>query len=71
MLPKPGRLSYSNMVGRGESQVHALPSLPVTSIDRLPVGDGKVGPLTDRLWQDYFDLVRARTSDHPERRTLI
>ncbi|MCY4478210.1 MAG: hypothetical protein OXC70_09525 [Gammaproteobacteria bacterium] len=51
--------------------MHALPSLPVTSIDRLPVGDGKVGPLTDRLWQDYFDLVRARTSDHPERRTLI
>ena len=45
--------------------------LPVTSIDRLPVGNGKVGPLTDRLRQDYFDLVRARTSDHPEWRTLI
>ena len=45
--------------------------LPVTAIDRLPVGDGKVGPLTDRLRQDYFDLVRGRVSDHPEWRTLI
>ncbi len=45
--------------------------LPVTAIDRLPVGDGKVGPLTDRLRRDYFDLVRGRLSDHPEWRTLI
>lgn len=45
--------------------------LPVTSIDRLPVGDGKVGPLTERLRRDYFDLVRGRISDHPEWRTVI
>ena len=45
--------------------------LPVTAIDRLPVGDGKVGPLTERLRRDYFDLVRGRISDHPEWRTII
>ena len=45
--------------------------LPVTAIDRLPVGDGKVGSLTDRLRQDYFDLVRGALSDHPEWRTLV
>lgn len=45
--------------------------LPVTAIDRLPVGDGKVGPLTERLRQDYFDLVRGKVSDHPEWRTVI
>ena len=45
--------------------------LPVTAIDRLPVGDGKVGSLTDRLRQDYFDLVRGALPDHPEWRTLV
>lgn len=45
--------------------------LPVTSIDRLPVGDGKVGSLTDRLRRDYFELVRSKSSDHPEWQTLI
>lgn len=45
--------------------------LPVTAIDRLPVGDGKVGPLTERLRRDYFDLVRGKVSDHPEWRTVI
>ena len=45
--------------------------LPVTAIDRLPVGDGEIGPLTRRLRQDYFDLVRGRVSDHPEWRTLV
>ncbi len=45
--------------------------LPVTAIDRLPVGDGEIGPLTDRLRQDYFDLVRGVIPDHAEWRTLI
>ena len=45
--------------------------LPVTAIDRLPVGDGEIGLLTRRLRQDYFDLVRGRVSDHPEWRTLV
>ena len=45
--------------------------LPVTAIDRLPVGDGEVGPLTGRLRKDYFDLVRGELADHPEWRTLV
>ena len=45
--------------------------LPVTSIDRLPVGDGTVGPLTRRIREDYFGIVRGLVPDHPEWRTLI
>ena len=45
--------------------------LPVTAIDKLPVGDGGVGPLTDKLRQDYFDIVRGVSDVHPEWRTLI
>jgi len=45
--------------------------LPVTSIDRLPVGDGVVGPLTSQLRQDYFDIVRGVSEEHPEWRTVI
>jgi len=45
--------------------------LPVTAIDRLPVGSGKVGPITSQLRQDSFDIVRGLNPDHPEWRTLI
>jgi len=45
--------------------------LPVTSIDKLPVGNGKVGPITQQLSQDYFGIVRGSIPDHPEWRTLI
>jgi branched-chain amino acid aminotransferase len=45
--------------------------VPVASIDRLPVGDGSVGPLTRRLRQRYFDVVRGLTPDHAAWRTLV
>jgi branched-chain amino acid aminotransferase len=45
--------------------------LPVTLIDKLPVGDGKPGALTTRLRQRYFDVVRGNTPDHPEWRTVV
>ena len=45
--------------------------LPVTSIDRLPVGDGNVGAITKQLRQDYFDIVRGVSAEHPEWRTAI
>lgn len=45
--------------------------LPVVSIDRLPVGDGQVGPITKQLRQDYFEIVRGTLPDHPEWRTLV
>jgi len=34
---------------------------PITSIDRLPVGDGTVGPFTRRLQQAYMRCVRGET----------
>lgn len=45
--------------------------LPVTAIDRLPVGDGKPGPLTLRLRQRYFEVVRGLVPDHPQWRTPV
>jgi branched-chain amino acid aminotransferase len=45
--------------------------LPVTQIDRLPVGNGEVGPVTRQVREDYFNIVRGRVPDHPEWRTLV
>lgn len=45
--------------------------IPVVSIDRLPVGDGKVGPITSSLRQRYFDVVRGHTADYSSWRTPI
>lgn len=33
---------------------------PITSVDRFPVGDGAIGPVTRRLRQLYRDAVRGR-----------
>mgnify|MGYP000938070182 CR=1 FL=1 len=45
--------------------------LPVTSIDRFAVGDGKVGPVTRRVRERYFDVVRGLTGDHADWRTRV
>jgi branched-chain amino acid aminotransferase len=37
--------------------------IPVTSIDRLPVGDGQIGPITRMLQKSYFDTVRGLVPD--------
>jgi branched-chain amino acid aminotransferase len=34
---------------------------PVLSVDRLPIGDGCVGPITRRLWETYQAVVRGRS----------
>jgi branched-chain amino acid aminotransferase len=44
---------------------------PILSLDRLPIGDGKVGPLTSQLQQRYFAVVRGETNDHAEWRTPV
>jgi branched-chain amino acid aminotransferase len=44
---------------------------PILSIDRQPVGDGKIGPLTRELQQKYFALVRGEVADHAEWRTPV
>lgn len=33
---------------------------PVTSVDHRPVGDGRIGPVANRLKELYFDAVRGR-----------
>ncbi len=45
--------------------------LPVVAIDRMPVGDGTVGPVTRGVREDYFALVRGLITDHPEWRTPL
>jgi len=45
--------------------------VPVTSIDRTALGDGKPGPVTRKIQEHYFDLVYGRISDHPEWRTPV
>jgi len=36
---------------------------PITSIDRIPVGEGLVGPVTKRLQEAFFDVIEGRASD--------
>jgi branched-chain amino acid aminotransferase len=36
---------------------------PLRSIDRIPVGTGKRGPITERLQQEFFALVEGRKPD--------
>lgn len=37
---------------------------PVIEVDYRPTGDGKVGPVTSRLQELYFDVVRARRAEY-------
>ncbi|PYM78468.1 MAG: branched-chain amino acid aminotransferase [Candidatus Rokuibacteriota bacterium] len=42
---------------------------PILSIDKFPLGDGKVGPITARLTRAYMDIVRGVDARFPEWRT--
>lgn len=37
---------------------------PVTEVDRRPVGSGKVGPITRRISNAYFDIVKGKVPAH-------
>jgi len=39
---------------------------PVTSVDHRKVGDGAVGPITQRLSRVYFDAVRGNGDRYKE-----
>ncbi len=41
----------------------AVEIAPITSIDKIPVGQGEVGPVTRALQTAFFDVVRGRQSD--------
>lgn len=36
---------------------------PITSIDRIPVGSGRVGPVTKKLQEAFFDVIEGRSRD--------
>ena len=44
---------------------------PILSIDRRPVGDGTMGPLTAKVREAYFHAVRTGSAPHPEWRTPV
>ncbi len=44
---------------------------PVREIDNRAIGAGTVGPITRRLQQRYFELVRGRDNSHPEWLTRV
>jgi branched-chain amino acid aminotransferase len=45
--------------------------IPVVAIDRLPVGDGKPGPITRQMQKVYFDTVRETVPDRHEWLTAV
>jgi len=45
--------------------------VPAAMIDRLPVGDGKPGPITMQLQAAYESVVRGTTDAHAEWRTPV
>jgi branched-chain amino acid aminotransferase len=36
---------------------------PIRSVDRIPVGSGRRGPITEKIQRRFFDLVQGRTTD--------
>ena len=44
---------------------------PIREIDDRKIGDGKVGPVTKRLQQRYFEVVRGTDNSHPEWLTRV
>jgi len=44
---------------------------PINSVDKLPLGEGKPGPVTRRIQGIYFDVARGHSSKHPEWRTAV
>jgi hypothetical protein len=40
-------------------------------VDRFPLGDGKLGPVTQRLLNTYMNVVRGADQRFPEWRTPV
>jgi branched-chain amino acid aminotransferase len=36
---------------------------PIRSIDRIPIGSGKRGPITEKLQRRFFDIIEGKTDD--------
>ena len=44
---------------------------PVREVDNRKIGEGGVGPITKRLQQRYFDVVKGSDNSHPEWLTKV
>jgi len=44
---------------------------PCVSIDRRPIGDGHIGPITKRIGDLYFAIARGEDPSYPEWRTAV
>ena len=44
---------------------------PILSVDGFPLGDGKVGPITQRLYNAYMDVIRGANKRYSEWRTPV
>ncbi len=44
---------------------------PIRSVDRIPVGSGSRGPVTERIQKAYFDYIGGRVEDKYEWRTAV
>jgi branched-chain amino acid aminotransferase len=49
----------------------AVEVTPVREVDDRAIGDGKVGPITKRLQERYFEVVKGRDETHPEWLTVV
>jgi len=36
---------------------------PIRSIDKITIGAGKAGPITQKLQKAFFDIIEGRTED--------
>jgi branched-chain amino acid aminotransferase len=45
--------------------------MPVATVDRLPVGDARIGPITRSIAEAYRRLVSGEDGRHPEWRTPV
>jgi branched-chain amino acid aminotransferase len=45
--------------------------MPVASLDRIDIGDGKVGPVTQKIQKLYFEVVRGIYKGYSEWRTAV
>lgn len=45
--------------------------IPILSLDRLAIGDGKPGPVTRAIQKAYFDVAEGHVDSHPEWRTPV
>ena len=44
---------------------------PIRELDNRTIGDGKRGPVTEKLQKTYFDQVKGRRNAHAEWLTLV